>query len=369
MYPKHSETLIVTFGNSIENPGAATFAEEMFLKSKKDTFFFGTFSLNKPSKFLAYTNCTFLKLPAKVRKSRIRKVSNRYLHPAIFLSIARFVNKKKFRTIHFHSFGEEIPLLLLPYLKLRGFEVVVTHHDFMFIHNRKLYPEDIGTTEKKILEINYFKIRKLKKLLIVRFNKLIYKFIDTNIMISEMQASVFTALGYRVDKIIENKVPACTCSKTLGRESEIILFVGRSIGKGLIDLCTWMKNNNYKLWLVGEVEIFNIAKQFIQEERITFFGKLPSADVYKLMHSASVLAAKSECLDVFPTTVLEAIAHGLPVITSPSAGNSYLVRRISNKLVVNDFAELSKEELDFEIVKWYSHSALKQIRNYVSINN
>lgn len=107
-------------------------------------------------------------------------------------------------------------------------------------------------------------------------------------------------------------------------EGSFALFVGRlSAEKGLQTLLdAWrLLPAAPELKLVGEGSATGNALP----AGVTALGRLPRAEVFALMRSASFLVFPSECHESAPLTILEALAAGLPVVASDRGGARSLI--------------------------------------------
>lgn len=101
-----------------------------------------------------------------------------------------------------------------------------------------------------------------------------------------------------------------------------LLFVGRlSKDKGLagiLEAARRMEKDGITLTVVGDGEEGEYFRTFA-DERIRFAGAVPPAKVASFMESADVLVMNSDFEGV-PMTILEALSHGLPVISTDVGG-------------------------------------------------
>lgn len=123
-------------------------------------------------------------------------------------------------------------------------------------------------------------------------------------------------------------------------DEKIILFCGRLIPekgiKEVIQSLEYIKTNEkYKLLVVGnsafgnnaktpyEEEIFELAKKF--KEKIVFTGFIHNTELYKIYQISNIFIAPSICEEAFGIVFLEAMAAGLPIISTTSGGIPELV--------------------------------------------
>lgn len=140
---------------------------------------------------------------------------------------------------------------------------------------------------------------------------------------------------------------------SISEDDIVINFCGRTIAekgiKELIQAFKQMKNvSNCKLIVMGncnyakqvktpyEEELFKIAKEMNQ--RIIFTGFVPNKELYKIHHISDIAVIPSIFEEPFGLTVIEAMASGLPLITSDAGAipsivdnnNAIIVKRDDN---------------------------------------
>jgi UDP-glucose:(heptosyl)LPS alpha-1,3-glucosyltransferase len=109
----------------------------------------------------------------------------------------------------------------------------------------------------------------------------------------------------------------------LDRRTPVVLFVGSGFErKGLAALLRGMAlaGGDAQLWVVGKgkARLYqDLARRLGLQRRVTFWG--PQDDVLGFYAAADIFALPT-IYDPFPTSVLEAMASGLPVITTAQCG-------------------------------------------------
>jgi glycosyltransferase involved in cell wall biosynthesis len=98
------------------------------------------------------------------------------------------------------------------------------------------------------------------------------------------------------------------------------LFVGRlSEEKGLeVLLAAWRHlKSPIRLTIIGDGPLAGQVKTASDEDaRIKWLGRLPQEQVYAHVAQAGFLVLPSACYENFPKTIVEAYAHGTPVLAS-----------------------------------------------------
>ncbi len=148
------------------------------------------------------------------------------------------------------------------------------------------------------------------------------------------KVDVFIALtGFAKDKLIEGGLPAerivvkgnavrdpLGATLASDRERHGALFVGRlSEEKGIAALIEAWKEIDYPLRVAGDGPLRHLFEQ-APNKNITLLGRLSRDDVYAEMRRASFLVLPSICYEMFPMSLVEAYANGLPVLASRLGG-------------------------------------------------
>jgi glycosyltransferase involved in cell wall biosynthesis len=88
------------------------------------------------------------------------------------------------------------------------------------------------------------------------------------------------------------------------------------------------------LYLAGNTRLQEIATEYLDLDRFTYFGEVNQTKIFELVHEVDVVSVLSQCFDVYPTITLEALSHHTPVITTELTGNVKLVKMLSGFLVI-----------------------------------
>lgn len=132
-------------------------------------------------------------------------------------------------------------------------------------------------------------------------------------------------------------------------DKKVVLFVGRlAEKKGVTYLITAMKKVDALLIIVGDgplrKELVEQAKKindYENIEKIKFLGAKTHEELKEIYASADVLVvpsitAKDGDQEGLPTTILEAMASGLPTVASSSSGIKEIIRDMENGILVNE---------------------------------
>lgn len=133
------------------------------------------------------------------------------------------------------------------------------------------------------------------------------------------------------------------------RDPHLILAVGRLVEKKgfheLVDACGFLrdKGRSYRCLIVGEgVERDRLTQQIIAlgvQDRVILTGAQPQEQVLNMMKEASVLVVPSVVSatgdqDGLPTVLIEALAVGLPVISTTLSGIPEIIEHRKTGLLV-----------------------------------
>ena len=148
--------------------------------------------------------------------------------------------------------------------------------------------------------------------------------IDVYIALSEFSKQKYIQAGFPKKKIVvkPNFVESTSCllCHEGGKKREGALFVGRlSQEKGVDTLLKAIKilGNNMPLKIVGSGPLATVVQKTASDEYgISWLGQRPILDVYENMAKAIILIFPSEWYEGMPRTIIEAFAHGTPVISS-----------------------------------------------------
>ena len=135
---------------------------------------------------------------------------------------------------------------------------------------------------------------------------------------------------------------------------ENILFVGRlQPGKGalasvrIVEQARRVSSNELTLTVVGDgPERDQVQRLAETRSWMTVLGAVPSQRVHELMSRSDLLLYPSDYPEGLPTVILEAGAHGLPVMTFPVAGALDLAPAGEELLVVRSEAEAAQVLLE-----------------------
>ena len=293
-------------------------------------------------------NTKFMNFDESDAKKRDRFITKVYKEFFDFKSLFWIYTEiRRFRpdVVWVHQVGNRFPKTVILLFKIMRIKVVVTSHDFGGILPRKLFPQDLMPLNQMTLQKNQepFNLNLrggiLRNLVIktrMSFLREIYNLADMHFLISNLQERIYVNFGYRIKAVVPNGVDRCVCNSYATRESRSILFAGRDNGKGLTQLLLALREQKgFHLHLAGSDRLLEIIAEANYQGKVTFHGKLSQDNLFELLHQIKFVSALSECFDVYPSMVLEAISHGALPLTSTRAGNSQLVEKMDPNLVID----------------------------------
>lgn len=169
------------------------------------------------------------------------------------------------------------------------------------------------------------------------------------IALTEFAKSKFVEAGFPADKIAvkANFVidPFQETSDTIARKRSFALFVGRiSEEKGIKTLLQAWSTLDFPLKIAGGGPLEALLPD---KNNVIALGHQNAAEISQLMQDAAFLVLPSECYEGFPLVLVEAFAHGLPVLASRLGSMADIIEDGKTGLLFNpgdadDLAEKAK---------------------------
>lgn len=255
------------------------------------------------------------------------------------------LNKAKPDLVWIHQIGNDFPKILPLICRLMRVKSIQTHHDYSLVSIRKLYPENLNASAVQIQQMHFsfqelpelFKLNWessfqyiVRKIFAIRKSILIWisNMNFTNILISNQQASILRSAKLANVVVLPNSTEACNCviPSSQAYSQTTFLFAGRPAGKGLNRICGIVSNtSNSLLLLAGKPELLDYIPRDFPSEKLIYLGNLSQPELFLIMHQVDFVAVLSECFDVYPSVLLEALEHGSRVLCSQTVGNMSLV--------------------------------------------
>jgi glycosyltransferase involved in cell wall biosynthesis len=199
------------------------------------------------------------------------------------------------------------------------------------------------------------------------------------ICLTEFAKSKFVSAGFPAAKIAikanfvaQPELPASSQPIKPG----FALFVGRiTPEKGIHTLLTaWAElAPNRQLKIAGDGPLL---EQLTPAHNIEFLGRQTSAQISKLMATADFLVLPSEWYEGFPMVIVEAFAHGLPVLASRLGSMTNIIQDGKNGLLFNpaDTKDLQQklEQLfqnPQQVQQLAENARLSYLENYTAAEN
>jgi glycosyltransferase involved in cell wall biosynthesis len=170
--------------------------------------------------------------------------------------------------------------------------------------------------------------------------------IDGYVCVSEYVKSQLMLGGFEDEKLFVKHNFVTTDIKPSFEGGRYYIFAGRlSEEKGIDILLRNFKNSSRKLVIVGDGPLRELVEQFAGENRNTvYLGKKPLPEIYELISKAQALIFPSKWHEPFGRTIVEAFAHGTPVIASAMGGITELVKNNYNGFLFNPYEEEGLEK-------------------------
>lgn len=241
----------------------------------------------------------------------------------LFISRLMKSLENEFDIIHFHN-------PLVPFIKTELPTVATLHGSIV---------EHVDSME--LIDLKSFFSKILGKTISYNITKNIMKSSDEVLTISKSVAEQIKEY-YNFDKfeIIYNGVDVNRFYPSKSKEN-YLLYVGRlGHGKGIFDLLDAFKllNNesNIKLLMAGKGELEEKILSKIKNENICnveLLGHVGQEDLVKFYQNALIFVFPSH-YEGLPTAILEAMASGLPIVTTSVSGCKDLINDKYNGLLV-----------------------------------
>lgn len=180
--------------------------------------------------------------------------------------------------------------------------------------------------------------------------------VDRFIALTDFARNKFIEAGFPADKIaIKPNFIAPPTEDGYTERENFALFIGRlSEEKGIRTLCEAFDGLATPLIIAGDGPLAGELKQ-PAATNIRFLGRQNREQVYDLMRRARVLIMPSVWYEGFPMVLVEAFAHGLPVICSRLGGMQEVVQDGVHGL---HFTAGSSMDLREKVQAFYADDAL-----------
>lgn len=259
-------------------------------------------------------------------------------HMSFFPSLITHLISKKYDVVHFHSYRHPLCDISAVLGKVKSSVTILHGHGPFFEKN------EISNTKKKIYDM-YDKFA----------YHTVFKLTDKVIALNNYEKKRYTDIGIEPQKIVvvPNAASADCFVKTDNREfisnynlsdKKVLLFVGILNSFKRPDLLIEAlpkiikEVNNVHLLLVGPdggmlEKVTQLAKELNVEEYYSWLGPLQGTEKQNAYESAHIFVLPSDW-DAYPLVLMEALAHGLPCVTTDCRGPIDIVEHGKTGFVV-----------------------------------
>lgn len=187
--------------------------------------------------------------------------------------------------------------------------------------------------------------------------------IDAFVCVSYFVKNQLIAGGFEPSKLMVKYNFVTTDIAPSFENGEYYIYSGRlSDEKGLGLLVEAFKNSDRKLFIVGDGPLRGDIESIARDNpNITYSGMQPLNDNYKLISNAKALIFPSKWHEPFGRTIVEAYAHGTPVIASALGGITEIVTENQNGFL---FDPLKKDDLLRAIIELEKQIDITQMRRH-----
>lgn len=182
--------------------------------------------------------------------------------------------------------------------------------------------------------------------------------IDKYICLTDFQRSKLIEGGVPAEKLII-KPNFVSESSSPSDFEEFFLFAGKlDSWKGASDLMhLFQHNNSAKFIIIGKSENPDVFEHF---SNVSLLGERPREEVLDYMRRCKAVLFPSKCYEGMPMVILEAFAHGKPVITRNIGAMSSMVDHGVNGLKYNSIDDFVKS---VKLLESSEHLALELGKN------
>lgn len=184
------------------------------------------------------------------------------------------------------------------------------------------------------------------------------------IVLSDFAKSLFAESTFPVSEdkfVVRPNSLAVTPRENLGGKG--FVYIGRlSEEKGIVPLLHAFSSLRFSLSIYGSGPQQDIVEHFAREyKHIHYFGHQPSEVVNAVITESDALIVPSVCYEGMPLTIIEAYAHGTPVLASNIGILNKMVLPLYTGLHFNPYDE---ENIKHVVTEWvnFDEASKQQIR-------
>jgi glycosyltransferase involved in cell wall biosynthesis len=224
---------------------------------------------------------------------------------------------------------------------------------------KKCYRKDVGASSVVVAMLSVHNFLNTWK------NK-----IDGLICVSHFVKEQLLSAGFENDKLHTKYNFVCSDVLPNYEDGKYYIYAGRlSEEKGITEMLEAFKNSERRLVIVGDgpmrEQVENCTKQ---NNNITWCGKRSLNEIYEMIADAKALIFPSKWHEPFGRTIIEAFAHGTPVIASALGGVKELVTDNYNGFLFDPYKKEDISRAIFEFENFKDRSGLRSncYHSYVS---
>lgn len=238
--------------------------------------------------------------------------------------------------VHVHNFFPRLSPSVFDACRAAGVPCVMTLHNFRILCPTSLLFHDGQIRERSLTHSSVWALRHrvyksswlatLPLVAMVDFHKWFgtwQRKVDLFVALTDFAKAKFVEGGIPADRIVVKGNAIADPLRGVAVESgprRGALFVGRlSNEKGIASLLAAWQGVDYPLRIAGEGPLLEMCRAS-QSENVVSLGRLSREQVYAEMRKAAFLVLPSTCYEMFPMTLVEAYANGLPVLASGLGG-------------------------------------------------
>ena len=176
------------------------------------------------------------------------------------------------------------------------------------------------------------------------FEKIFYKISDYTILLNEYWFEFAQKKKFDISKtkvipncVIEKNIKKINLKKKINKRKNILSISRIDKVKRIEDVIEVIKDmeNKYFFHIIGEgPELENLKKKYNQIKNLKFYGFLDDSKIKEILEITDAFILPSE-KEGMPTTIIEMILLGVPVIASNIPGNISILNNLNNDLIFN----------------------------------
>lgn len=215
--------------------------------------------------------------------------------------------------VHTHDIHIMSPIVWLV-IKNKKMPIIHTMHDRYLLCSRLFMLKKNGVCDRPNL------ICRIRRLLMKCFVKWVNEFVSPSFDLRNSMPVDATVINNGINLIASNN------KKYSHKNPFTIVFLGGYDEHKGIDIvldAIPMINRDVKIIIAGRGEL---KKALFDYENVKYMGLLTEDEISELLENAEALLCASICPETFPTVVLHAFNHGIPVIAPESSGYIELIK-------------------------------------------